>query len=164
MYTIGTLAELSGVQSSTIRYYERVGLIPKPKRQDNKYRKYSEEDLARLNFIRHCRHHNLPVDAIKTLLTLNDAPDSNCALVNDIIDKQIERLDELSKSIHSLMDHLIALRNKCGGLGTVSQCGIMKGLKDDSLDDANTPSEGSPRIIWPEQDERNEKKSHKKKP
>ncbi|MDR2405965.1 MAG: MerR family transcriptional regulator [Deltaproteobacteria bacterium] len=152
MYTIGKLAELSATPSSTIRYYERAGLMGKPSRGENGYRKYTDKDLHRLTFIRHCRHHNLPMEAIKTLLSLQDVPSSNCEQVGDIIDKQIERLEELSKCIQSLIDTLVSLRNKCARPGAVSQCGIMKGLMDEaakSPDSGREAPEGSPRIIWP---------------
>jgi DNA-binding transcriptional MerR regulator len=164
MYNIGKLASLSGVLAVTIRYYEKVGLMERPKRQDNGYRLYSEEDLARLSFIRHCRHHNLPIEAIKELLALNDSPATSCGAVNDIIDRQIERLEELGRSINDLKNHLAGLRERCSGLGTVAQCGIMKGLMDQ---DPACPcpedgaGEGIPRIIWPEQDERSRKRAKK---
>ncbi|MDR2339044.1 MAG: MerR family transcriptional regulator [Deltaproteobacteria bacterium] len=128
MYSIGKLAELSGVRPVTIRYYEKVGVMGSPERRENGYRCYSEGDLSRLAFIRHCRSHDLSIDDIKELLALSEAPESNCGAVNEIIDKQIGRLDELGKSIESLKSHLVDLRHRCSGAGPVAQCEIMKGL------------------------------------
>jgi DNA-binding transcriptional MerR regulator len=130
MYGIGELAGLAGVQPVTIRYYERVGLLARPQRLPNGYRRYSAEDLARLAFIRHCRSHDLPVGDIKELLALREAPDATCGSVNEIIDRHILRLDELGRSILSLRDHLSELRHRCSGDCGVGECPVMRGLMD----------------------------------
>ncbi|MDR1394807.1 MAG: MerR family transcriptional regulator, partial [Deltaproteobacteria bacterium] len=54
---IGELAALVGVQVVTIRYYEKEGLLEKPKRSPNGYRTYRRSDVERMRFIRHCREH-----------------------------------------------------------------------------------------------------------
>ncbi len=52
---IGQLARSVGVDTQTIRFYEREGLLPPPDRQDNGYRIYTERHVERLAFIRRCR-------------------------------------------------------------------------------------------------------------
>ncbi|HAT6315125.1 TPA: MerR family transcriptional regulator, partial [Proteus mirabilis] len=52
---IGQLAQLVGVETQTIRFYEQQGLLPPPDRQDNGYRVYTEKHGEGLAFIRRCR-------------------------------------------------------------------------------------------------------------
>ena len=52
---IGELARATGTNIETIRYYERIGLLPKPLRTDGNYRDYSPEHVERLSFVRHSR-------------------------------------------------------------------------------------------------------------
>lgn len=58
----------------TIRYYEQIGLFPRPLRTEGNRRLYGEGDLRRLAFIRHARELGFEIDAIRTLLTLQDDP------------------------------------------------------------------------------------------
>ncbi|MDR2200235.1 MAG: MerR family transcriptional regulator [Deltaproteobacteria bacterium] len=166
-YSIGQMAERSGVRPVTIRYYEKAGLMERPPRLKNGYRSYQEKDLARLNFIRHCRRHNLSLDAIRKLARLKEAPDSSCVAVNDIIDREIEKLEELSASIGALKDHLTDLRRKCPGDGPVARCPILKDLSDENCS-AESPgalfSDSSPRIIWPETEADKGKRRGKESP
>jgi DNA-binding transcriptional MerR regulator len=52
---MGELSKAAGCNVETVRYYERIGLLPAPDRTQSGYRSYSEEHLERLQFIRHCR-------------------------------------------------------------------------------------------------------------
>jgi len=54
-YRIGEVAARSGTNAPTIRYYETIGLLPRPGRQDGNQRRYGEDDIQRLTFIRRCR-------------------------------------------------------------------------------------------------------------
>ena len=72
---IGALARATGVDIETIRYYERIGLLPAPERQPNGYRAYGHNHLERLSFIRHCRALDMPLSDIRLLLDfMADAP------------------------------------------------------------------------------------------
>ncbi len=73
---IGEAARRSGVKVPTIRYYEEVGLLPEPPRSEGNRRLYGETHLQRLAFIRHARELGFEVDAIRTLLDLQDSPAS----------------------------------------------------------------------------------------
>ena len=52
---IGELGDKTGVDAETIRYYEKVGILPKPARTEGNYRHYGEQHVDRLRFVRHCR-------------------------------------------------------------------------------------------------------------
>ncbi|MFP5454349.1 MAG: MerR family transcriptional regulator, partial [Alphaproteobacteria bacterium] len=70
MITIGALSKRTGVNIETIRYYERIRLIPPAPRTDSGRRLYGAEDVRRLTFIRHARDLGFDIAAIKTMLSL----------------------------------------------------------------------------------------------
>ena len=69
---IGELSKRSGVNVETIRYYERIGLMPRAARSDGGHRLYGEEHVKRLGFIRRSRELGFALDQIRTLLRLVD--------------------------------------------------------------------------------------------
>jgi DNA-binding transcriptional MerR regulator len=70
--TIGDLAKRTGTKVETIRYYERIGLLPEPGRTEGNYRSYGSEHLGRLSFIRRARDLGFSLDQVRELLGLAD--------------------------------------------------------------------------------------------
>jgi DNA-binding transcriptional MerR regulator len=68
----------------TIRYYEQIGLLPALARSEGNCRHYEAHDLSRLAFIRHARQLGFEIDAIRTLLALQDNPSQPCATADAI--------------------------------------------------------------------------------
>lgn len=129
---IGELAKQADCQVVTIRYYEKEGLLAEPVRTEGGYRLYSEADVERLKFIRHCRDHGMSLADIKLLLGLREAPDRDCSAVGTLVDKHIEDVDQQIHSLMKLKDQLVHLRGKCPHSGAIASCGILKGLDDRS--------------------------------
>ena len=75
---IGELARAGGVNVETIRYYERIGLLPEPHRTAANYRSYGEAHRLRLAFVRHCRSLDMTLDEIRVLLRFKDQPLADC--------------------------------------------------------------------------------------
>ncbi|HBS31525.1 MAG TPA: transcriptional regulator [Parvularcula sp.] len=73
MTTIGDVSALTGVNIETIRYYERIGLVPKPPRTEGGRRAYADADAKRLRFIRRARDLGFSIDDIRALLQLADS-------------------------------------------------------------------------------------------
>jgi DNA-binding transcriptional MerR regulator len=69
---VSALAERVGVARDTIRYYEKVGLLPAPNRSASDYRQYDETAVDRLRFIQGCQRLGLRLREIKTLLEVRD--------------------------------------------------------------------------------------------
>lgn len=82
--TIAALAKASGVHLETVRYYERIGLMPKPERTARGYRNYGEEDVRRLSFIRRAREIGFSIGEIKELLVLAEPGRAPCAEVQTL--------------------------------------------------------------------------------
>ncbi|MEX1056581.1 MAG: MerR family transcriptional regulator, partial [Natronospirillum sp.] len=71
---IGELATLSGLAVETIRYYEKIALLPVPSRDNSGYRRYQPPHLERLLFIKRCRNLDMAQDEIRELLRLVEQP------------------------------------------------------------------------------------------
>jgi MerR family mercuric resistance operon transcriptional regulator len=83
-FTIAALAKASGVHLETVRYYERVGLMPEPERAANGYRNYGHEHVKRLSFIRRAREIGFSIGAIRDLLALAEPGRASCAEVQTL--------------------------------------------------------------------------------
>lgn len=67
---IGELSRRTGCNIETIRYYERIALLPQPRRTDSRFRRYDSEDVARLRFIRRARRLGFTLDEVRAFLRL----------------------------------------------------------------------------------------------
>jgi MerR family mercuric resistance operon transcriptional regulator len=82
---IGKLSRLTGCNIETIRYYERIGLLPHPPRSAGRYRLYETEDVRRLAFVRRARELGFTLQEVRTLLALSeDLSDSTCGEVRQL--------------------------------------------------------------------------------
>ncbi|MCA1736998.1 MAG: MerR family transcriptional regulator [Actinobacteria bacterium] len=78
--TISQLASEVGVRPDTVRYYERVGLLPLPARSPNGYRAYDRSDVERLRFIRGAQRMGLKLRDIRELLAIRDKGVCPCGI------------------------------------------------------------------------------------
>lgn len=110
-FTIGELAERAGITRDTLRYYERVGVIPPAPRTNGGFRVYSSEVLARLQFIKQAQHHGLTLAEIRELLRLDKRHGaSQCRTVRQLLQRKLAdvdaRLRELQAFRRTLDDYL----------------------------------------------------------
>ncbi len=126
-FTIGILSERSGVNIETIRYYERVGLLPKPQRSAAGYRLYRTIDSDRLCFIRRARDLGFSLDEVRRLLDLADQKSRSCRRVHDIA---VEHLAEVRAKIDDLrrMERVLATLVKACTQGTMPACPLLETL------------------------------------
>ena len=125
---IGQLAEEAGVSVETVRYYERQGLLERPKRTNSKFRRYDSDSVARLRFIRRAKELGFTLKDIKTLLSLRIDPSSTRAEVKA---KTIEKITEIVGRIRDLMkmkETLESLVHACSGRGKVEGCPIITAM------------------------------------
>jgi MerR family mercuric resistance operon transcriptional regulator len=80
---IGELSRRTGCNIETIRYYERIKLLPPPPRR-GRYRSYSPEDVRRLSFVRRARELGFTLDEVRTLLRLSGSGKQSCAEARDL--------------------------------------------------------------------------------
>ena len=137
--TIGEAARMSGVKVPTIRYYERIGLLPHPPRTDSNRRVYGRDDLRRLSFIRHARELGFEVKVIRILLSLRDTEDQPCESA-DVIAR--ERLEEVTARIAGLMTLKADLEAMIDSAqhGRARDCRVIEVLSDHTLCRNDHPS------------------------
>ena len=80
---IGELSRRTGCNIETIRYYERIGLMPAPPRR-GRYRSYGPEDVGRLGFVRRARELGFTLDEVRALLRLAAEGQAACADARDL--------------------------------------------------------------------------------
>ncbi|WP_407050621.1 helix-turn-helix domain-containing protein [Methyloraptor flagellatus] len=126
---IGEAARASGVKVPTIRYYEQVGLLPEPPRSDGNRRLYDATHLKRLAFIRHARELGFEVDAIRTLLDLQDNPGQSCSPADSIARRRLQDVEARIERLLALKSELTRMIDGCGH-GTISDCRVIEVLTD----------------------------------
>jgi MerR family mercuric resistance operon transcriptional regulator len=85
---IGELSQRTGCNIETIRYYERIGVLPVPLRR-GRYRAYGLSDVRRLSFVRRARELGFPIDAVRALLALADGGGASCAQALDLASQHL---------------------------------------------------------------------------
>jgi DNA-binding transcriptional MerR regulator len=126
---IGQAAVQSGVKVPTIRYYEEIGLLAAPLRTEANRRLYGERDLKRLAFIRHARELGFEVDAIRTLLSLQDNPDQSCSAADAIAQARLIEVRERIARLRALEKELERMADTCAN-GHVAECHVIEILSD----------------------------------
>ena len=113
----------------TIRYYEQIGLLAAPPRTEGNRRLYNVADLRRLAFIRHARELGFEVEAIRTLLTLQDNPDQSCATADALAKAHLAEVDHRIASLMALRAELERMITECA-CGRVAECQVIETLSD----------------------------------
>ena len=126
---IGEAARFSGVKVPTIRYYEQIGLLPATPRTEGNRRHYDDGDLRRLAFIRHARELGFEVDAIRTLLVLQDEPNQSCAAADVIARARLVDVEQRIASLTALKAELKRMVSGCAH-GKVAECRVIEVLAD----------------------------------
>ena len=131
MLAIGTLGKRTGTKVQTIRYYEQIGLLPEPGRTEGGQRRYGDDDLDRLAFIRHARQLGFTLEAIRELLDLSDNPGRSCADVDRIAHRQLKEVEVRIARLEALRKELKRMLRECSR-DTVSDCRVLEVLRDHS--------------------------------
>jgi len=124
---IGRLSKDTGTKVETIRYYERVGLLPAPARSEGGYRLYRIDHLKRLNFIRRARTLGFSIDEIRTLLRLADERKRPCAEVRVVAEAHLEDVRAKIADLKAMERVLRDTVARCAK-GTGSRCPVIEAL------------------------------------
>ena len=110
--TIGQVSQRTGITPKTIRYYESVGLLPRPERSENHYRRYSLADVNRLLLLRRIKLLGAPLAQAKTLLV--GATDARCVDAQDalltLVDERLTALDQQIAELQALQTDIVHYR------------------------------------------------------
>ncbi len=128
-FSRGTLARHSGVNSETIRYYEKKGLMPDPPRSAGGHRIYARSHLKRLSFIRRTRELGFTIREVRDLLDLVDSEQYTCAEVRDRTVIHLCDVEQKLRDLQNMQHTLKSMVSKCDG-GLVPECPIIDALFD----------------------------------
>jgi len=126
----GSLGKQTGVNIETIRYYEKIGLMPDPDRSSGGYRIYDHSHLKRLSFVRRSRELGFTLNEIRELLELVDGGDYTCAEVRDRTIVHLEEVAQKIRDLQKMQRTLKTMAAKCDG-GLVPECPIVDSLYSD---------------------------------
>ena len=126
-HLIGYLSRKTGVNIETIRYYERIAIMPKPDRTEGGNRQYNDEQLKRLFFIRRSRELGFSIEEIRALLEMVDRHDFSCSEVHDLTVVHLASVNEKIASLKKLEMALAKMVAECNR-GDVPDCPIVDTL------------------------------------
>ena len=126
-YAIGQMSRETGVNIETIRYYERIGLMPEPDRTAGGNRQYNHDQLKRLSFIRHARGLGFSLEEIRGLFDMVDRADFTCGEVHDLTASHLASVREKIAQLHRLETALSDMLAQCSK-GDIPECPIIDRL------------------------------------
>lgn len=127
-YTIGALARAANVPTTTIRYYERAGLLPPESRSGGNYRDYTDRSLERLLFIRAAQTNGFTLDDVRRLLDFQDGALDPCQEVQSLIEGRLRDLEERLKQLRTVRRALRISLEVCHSGASSGRCQVLDGL------------------------------------
>lgn len=124
----GELAKRAGVNVETLRFYERKGLLPEPPRRESGIRKYPEESVTRIRFIKRAQELGFSLDEIQELLALRMKSNTPCAEIKSRAERKIAVIKQKIADLRMIERALNKLTTACSGQGPVSHCPILDNL------------------------------------
>ncbi len=124
--TIGQVAKASDVGVETVRFYQRQGLIAEPAREGTQRRRYSQETVARIRFIRGAQNLGFSLKEIEDLMALRLAPGTSKAEIKARAQAKVDEIEEKMRDLQRMRDTLMKLIGSCEGTGTVEDCPILE--------------------------------------
>ncbi len=126
--TIGNVAKLAEVHIETLRYYERKGVVPRPPRTISNYRRFPEDTVRRVRFVKHAQELGFSLKEIKELLALRGTRGAGCRNVQQRAATKIKEIEEKIRSLQAIRKALHKLVEQCKGKGPLTECPILESL------------------------------------
>ncbi|MFQ5720317.1 MAG: MerR family transcriptional regulator [Acidobacteriota bacterium] len=127
-YTIGEMAAQVGVPTTTVRYYERQGLLREPRRTASNYRLYDEDEVDRLRFIRAAQSAGLTLSDIKILLGYRDGVVAPCREVQHLIEHRLASITENMRQMRHVKRVLESYLEICRQAEADGRCEVIDRL------------------------------------
>lgn len=126
--TIGAIALQAGIGIDTIRYYERAGLLPEPRRRASGYRDYGPDTVERLRFIRRAKDLGFTLDEIRELLALSNDRERGVESVKRRAETRLGEVERRIRELQRVKRGLRQLIDACPGQGALERCPILRAL------------------------------------
>jgi DNA-binding transcriptional MerR regulator len=131
-YTISQLAHAAEVPTTTVRYYERVGLVQPEDRSEGNYRLYSDESLQKLKFIRTAQSIGFTLDDVKALLSAPDSSAASCRQVQSLVEERLAEVAQRLKDLRHVQHVLKSALAKCRETERAGCCHVIETLRETS--------------------------------
>ena len=131
MIKIGEMSKRTGIPVTTIRYYEKVGLLPAPERLESGYRLYNRRHLERINFLKNTRKLGFSQQRITALVSLLENSNRTSEKVKASVQSQLEEIREKRRLIQSIEDQLNQIIAKCDSRDK-PECSILETLHEET--------------------------------
>lgn len=115
LYRIGDITKQFNVTADTLRYYEKIGLLPKISRTPSGIRQYDDTDISRLRFIKRAQYMNFSLKEIKELLEMRNAPQTAKDSIRQLTAQKLSAIEEQVNELTTLKNELTLLLNLCRG-------------------------------------------------
>ena len=125
--SIGDLGRRTGATVQTIRYYEKLGLMPPPFRTQANQRVYDETDIQRMTFIRHGRALAFSLQDLAELVALDTTADTVCAPAHKILNKKIKYVRQNIEKLTLILQDLERMKTGCSLRN--QKCYVMQSLE-----------------------------------
>lgn len=110
---IGAVAARTGTTTPTIRFYEEIGLLPAAERQAGGQRRYGEDDVRRLTFIRRCREFGFSVEQVRELVALIEDPARSCADARELAHAHLTAVRVKLAELQALKRDMVRFVERC---------------------------------------------------
>jgi DNA-binding transcriptional MerR regulator len=107
--TVSRLARLAGTSADTVRYYERIGLLPEPDRTPSGYRVYDDDAVERVRFIKDAQRFGLRLEEIGELLEIREKGLCPCGHTRTLLERRLTQLDEDMSAMAGLRRDIAAM-------------------------------------------------------
>lgn len=130
--SIGAVTRLLGISADTLRYYEKIGLLPPVERRASGLRRYREQDLARLRFIRRAQGMNFTLAEIAALLRFREDPTGARREVRELTGQKLAEVEARLEELAYLRKELRLLLTLCAA--SEQGCPVIEGMEQDERD------------------------------
>ncbi len=127
-YFRGQVSKATGFNIETLRFYEKNGLIPTPKRTNGGYRLYTDDILSRLEFIKRAKNSGFTLDEIRYLLFIIDNKIIDHQVVSDVIVKKVSNLDRQISELNEMRAFLQTVKDN---FNNPNKCPVLQELLKD---------------------------------
>jgi len=128
--TRGQLAKIAGVGYEALRFYEKQGLLPEPKRDNSGYRRYTPEMVQRLRIITHAKDLGFTLREIQELLELRDHAGDKCSPICDCVNAKVAEIQKKIQALTLLSHCLEKLATACDGEHPIENCPIIHFIEE----------------------------------
>jgi len=129
LYRIGDVTKKIGLSADTLRYYEKIKLLPRVSRSASGTREYDDKDISRLKFIQRAQKMNFSLAEISDLLKMRENPQKVRDEVRQLTADKLLEVDEHLQSLTTLRNELQLLLNLCRG--SEEGCPIIEGMDEE---------------------------------